>query len=227
MSRVLLDKKSSPDWYVIFCFLPNVGPRTAQIWHDCNFNIKKKKKKQDQSCYNIFLWMNSLPLDNIQFSINMIFQKLYTILDKKIFSTKSDTVRQDLSKQMMKLQIFQKAIKIKNASELVDFLTQGSLSAEGTLENVETPHGETPQVETPQVEILTIHQSKGLEWDNVYLPNLTLDEFPNSRIENLAEERRLFYVAVTRTIKELHLSYVLNRSIFITECLNKLRKNMI
>lgn len=212
MSRVLIDKNSTPDWYVVFSFLPNVGPRTAQIWQECNFTSgKKRKKKQDQSCYNIYLWITSLPIDNIRMSISMIFQKLYSILDKKKFLTKSEKVREDLNKQVLKLQIFQKAIHLKNKEDLVDFLAQGALDN---------------QLVRAQVEILTIHQSKGLEWDNVYLPNLTLDEFPNNRIADLSEERRLFYVAVTRTIKELHMSYVNERSIFITECLNKLKKQL-
>ena len=57
----------------------------------------------------------------------------------------------------------------------------------------------------------TIHQSKGLEWDIVFIANLYQGGFPHYKsIENqkeLQEERRLFYVAVTRAKNELYLMF--------------------
>lgn len=61
----------------------------------------------------------------------------------------------------------------------------------------------------------TIHQAKGLEWSVVFLIGLVDGQFPHPKsIEDplqLEEERRLFYVAVTRTKKELYLTYPLTR----------------
>ena len=61
----------------------------------------------------------------------------------------------------------------------------------------------------------TIHQAKGLEWQAVFLINLVEGQFPHPKaIGNptaLEEERRLFYVAVTRTKRELYLTYPLTR----------------
>jgi len=61
----------------------------------------------------------------------------------------------------------------------------------------------------------TIHQAKGLEWRVVFLIGLTEGQFPHPKsVEDpwlLEEERRLFYVAVTRTKKELYLTYPLMR----------------
>ncbi len=57
----------------------------------------------------------------------------------------------------------------------------------------------------------TVHQAKGLEWSAVFMINLTSGGFPNSRAlseqNGLEEERRLFYVAITRAKKNLFLSY--------------------
>ncbi|MBI4133256.1 ATP-dependent helicase [Candidatus Uhrbacteria bacterium] len=57
----------------------------------------------------------------------------------------------------------------------------------------------------------TIHQAKGLEWDTVFVMNLTAEDFPNRRalLEDggLEEERRLFYVATTRAARQLFLTY--------------------
>jgi DNA helicase-2/ATP-dependent DNA helicase PcrA len=56
----------------------------------------------------------------------------------------------------------------------------------------------------------TIHQAKGLEWDSVFIINLVDGAFPNQRAASegeLEEERRLFYVAVTRAKRNLILTY--------------------
>jgi len=65
------------------------------------------------------------------------------------------------------------------------------------------------------VSLMTIHSSKGLEFKNVFIVGLEENLFPsqlsvNSRSE-LEEERRLFYVAVTRAETKLHLSYATSR----------------
>jgi DNA helicase II / ATP-dependent DNA helicase PcrA len=62
-----------------------------------------------------------------------------------------------------------------------------------------------------RVTLSTIHQAKGLEWRAVILVWMTEGMFPSSRSlaipESLEEERRLFYVAVTRAKDELYLIY--------------------
>jgi len=59
----------------------------------------------------------------------------------------------------------------------------------------------------------TVHQAKGLEWDTVFVIHLADGSFPNRRAlaeeGGLEEERRLFYVAVTRARVQLFLSYPL------------------
>ncbi len=60
------------------------------------------------------------------------------------------------------------------------------------------------------VNLLTVHASKGLEFTEVYVIDLMDGRFPNrklmERTGSLEEERRLFYVAVTRAKERLHLS---------------------
>lgn len=62
----------------------------------------------------------------------------------------------------------------------------------------------------------TVHQAKGLEWSRVFIPRLVDDSFPNYRAVNEPggedEERRIFYVAVTRAMDELYLVYPLTIS---------------
>ena len=84
------------------------------------------------------------------------------------------------------------------------------------------------------ISISTIHSSKGLEYDNVFIIDLIDGEFPQKSILNsfdeklLEEERRLFYVAMTRAKKRLFLFTIKERnnltvepSIFYNELKNK------
>ena len=74
------------------------------------------------------------------------------------------------------------------------------------------------------IDLLTIHSSKGLEWDIVYLVHMNDDIFPSTKNkQNIVHERRLFYVAVTRARQELYFSYTSderNLSRFIREIPN-------
>ncbi|MNS31728.1 ATP-dependent DNA helicase PcrA [compost metagenome] len=70
---------------------------------------------------------------------------------------------------------------------------------------------------TGAVQLLTVHGSKGLEWDAVFVTGLEEGVLPYQiAIDegDLAEERRLCYVAITRARKYLHLSYSRQRSDF-------------
>ncbi|MGC6523183.1 MAG: ATP-dependent helicase [Flavobacteriaceae bacterium] len=66
-----------------------------------------------------------------------------------------------------------------------------------------------------KVALMTIHLAKGLEFPYVYIVGLEEDLFPSAMSMNtrseLEEERRLFYVAVTRAEKQVYLTYSLSR----------------
>lgn len=67
------------------------------------------------------------------------------------------------------------------------------------------------------VVLSTVHQAKGLEWSSVFVPRLIADSFPHRRaLEEPGgeeEERRIFYVAVSRAMNELTLTYPLTISL--------------
>jgi DNA helicase-2/ATP-dependent DNA helicase PcrA len=66
-----------------------------------------------------------------------------------------------------------------------------------------------------KVTLMTIHMAKGLEFNHVYIVGMEEDLFPSQMMlssrADLEEERRLFYVAITRAQKKLTLSYALSR----------------
>ena len=70
--------------------------------------------------------------------------------------------------------------------------------------------GSNEMSEGKGVNLLTVHSSKGLEFKDVYVVDLMDGRFPNRKLSNkigmIEEERRLFYVAVTRAKEKLFLS---------------------
>lgn len=78
-----------------------------------------------------------------------------------------------------------------------------------------TSQDEEKDKDPEKVTLMTIHMAKGLEFKYVYIVGLEEDLFPSQMMissrADLEEERRLFYVAITRAEKRLFLSYALTR----------------
>jgi DNA helicase-2/ATP-dependent DNA helicase PcrA len=155
------------------------------------------------------------------------FQNL--ILSLKVFSNNNnalDTATHILNKSFIinyykdegSLESFN---RIENIEELInginDFmlgqneLYESDKSLSKYLEDVALYSETDKNIESNKVSLMTIHMAKGLEFPIVYVVGLEENLFPsimsiNSR-EEIEEERRLFYVAMTRAEKKLILSY--------------------
>ncbi|WP_405606186.1 ATP-dependent helicase [Polaribacter sp. Asnod1-A03] len=116
--------------------------------------------------------------------------------------------------------------KVENVQELLngikDFITDkieegADASLTTFLEDVAlaTDFDAKKDDEKPSVSLMTIHQSKGLEYLYVYVVGLEENLFPSAMSMNtrseLEEERRLFYVALTRAEKVAYLTYAQTR----------------
>ncbi|MBX3195535.1 MAG: 3'-5' exonuclease [Schumannella sp.] len=91
---------------------------------------------------------------------------------------------------------------------LIDFLTSVALFA--AADEIDDEDG--------SVSIMTLHTAKGLEYDAVFLTGVEEDLLPHRMSSGepggLAEERRLFYVGITRARKRLYVSLAMSRSVF-------------
>ena len=97
-------------------------------------------------------------------------------------------------------------IELADASDsLAEFLEDVALATDLDSDKGDEDH----------VALMTIHLAKGLEFDNVFIVGLEEDLFPSAMSMNtrseLEEERRLFYVALTRAEKKAYLTYALSR----------------
>ena len=89
---------------------------------------------------------------------------------------------------------------------LTDFLSEVSLLSDQDADDSE---------DDDKVTLMTIHSAKGLEFHTVFVVGLEEDLFPSALAKNsmreLEEERRLFYVAITRAEKHCFLSFARSR----------------
>jgi DNA helicase-2/ATP-dependent DNA helicase PcrA len=89
----------------------------------------------------------------------------------------------------------------------------GSITLEAFLQELQM-HSKEAAPKPNTVVLMTIHSAKGKEFDHVYLIGLVEDELPSFQSKQkgdnspeMEEERRNCFVAITRTIKTLTLSY--------------------
>ena len=113
------------------------------------------------------------------------------------------------------------AARLENVYELVNFASRYSdyetFFTDAALQSDQDELDE----KRPAVRLMTVHAAKGLEFDVVFISGLEEGLFPHSKIfegnltpEAAEEERRLFYVAITRARKKIYLTYAQTRNIF-------------
>jgi len=142
-------------------------------------------------------YLNEQKKDFIATAIKQVLKADYETYLKAVFDNAKDRI-EDLN------QLANFALQY---SKLEEFLSDVTLS-EGF--KGETTDGSNDGPDESLV-LSTIHQAKGLEWKYVFVIGLVEGQFPHYKIydnpEEIEEERRLFYVAVTRAKEELYLTY--------------------
>lgn len=114
--------------------------------------------------------------------------------------------------------------RLENLQELVSIATKYDQipSSEGMMDLVTEMSLTTDQDSLNEkrngVKLMTVHAAKGLEFDYVFIVGLEQNLFPHNGFgdekKDLEEERRLFYVAITRAREKLFLSYAQTRLIY-------------
>ena len=184
---------------------------------DCNFEeaflgnpiLKHPKLNVDggKYLYDIYLLMKHLRRTKIpetlvtSISSSMAYSKLKDALSTKRATQKDGTIN-PMQKTKALAKINRKVMLLKNLSRNFQDLSKFINSM--ILGGSEMSEGEG-------VNLLSIHASKGLEFKEVYVIDLMDGRFPNRKLMSkggsIEEERRLFYVAVTRAKDILYLSY--------------------
>jgi len=133
----------------------------------------------------------------------------------------------EIMKDLYKDQTPEGVSRFENIQELLNGIQEFSISAveEGSpcklnnyMEDVAllTDQDNEKEENTDRVTMMTIHSAKGLEFKNVFIVGVEENLFPSNQsgqktMEDFEEERRLFYVALTRAEQNAYLSYARQR----------------
>ena len=163
------------------------------------FRANEKVLKSLKSILSIFNKINKIKKNSVGELVKVILQSGYMDYLKTNFDNFLDRI-DDLT------QLANFSVKFKN---LDDFLAELALS--DSFQNKEKNIVRKNESKQEKLVLSTIHQAKGLEWDTVFLIGLVDGQFPHRKVydypQEMEEERRLFYVAVTRTKNRLYLIY--------------------
>lgn len=185
---------------------------------------------------DIYKALNNVALSGLKGKTLAVFQDLAAIFldfDKQFSSGK---VQEVFSGYIDKLGIIEYYLNIDkcDGTDRVDNIKEfvnGLAEVRPGLENITAFLEENALIsqsdridDEDSVKIMTVHHAKGLEFENVFISGLEQDLFPHatSVMEYFddEEERRLFYVAITRAKKELYLCYTKSRFLHGHRCTN-------
>jgi DNA helicase-2/ATP-dependent DNA helicase PcrA len=209
--RLKVNPRDELSWKRLFKMLPKVGNVTAdKLWRaiarsadplDEIFNIHDLIPKKSEESYMEFL----RTIDGVKnapsaaAAVNAIVENGY---ERYVYLT--------YTKPEARLEDVKQMASYSNKYDSVeDFVNDLSLQSSAA-EYIEP--GQDGEVAA--LVLSSIHQAKGLEWRKVFIIGLNEGQFPPSRVfkaDDIEEERRIFYVAVTRARQEVVLLHVMNR----------------
>jgi DNA helicase-2/ATP-dependent DNA helicase PcrA len=166
---------------------------------------------------------------SMQSKINIFYKLLDDIREYTSTHTPSESIKYVLQASGLEEELSRgpsdEQERLENMKELVTLATKYDAMPQGDgieklLEDASLASDQDTLMHKGKgVRLMTVHASKGLEFKYVFVTGLEQDLFPHTRVgsktkEDAEEERRLFYVALTRAEHKLYLSYASLRTIF-------------
>jgi DNA helicase-2/ATP-dependent DNA helicase PcrA len=196
--------------------LPGIGNRSAEnLWNAWDKSLTERGE--------ITSWSERLLPMNVSAKSKKHWAQLAHTLDEiapggqpnppsEMITSVVEAIYDDYAKvnftnyELRREDLNQLAAFARQFKDLNEFLSQLAL-----ISNVDAEAAPNQTGDKEAVNLSTVHQAKGLEFHTVFVIWLTDGMFPSSRSldqrKDLEEERRLFYVAITRAKDELYLTY--------------------
>ncbi|HSI10265.1 MAG: ATP-dependent helicase [Rariglobus sp.] len=213
--QFVANPRNESAWQRIAVLLPKVGDKGAQKIYAAAFDHAKLMQRD---------FVDALATDDVKTkvskdakdewasftaSLKQISDVMRTGKPESVISTAIDGWYADY----MKGEYADYIDRMEELKALIGFASRFDDIAE-MLSQISLMNGETSEkhVDVPPdtVKLTTVHQSKGLEFDVVFVIGVADGMFPGRRAieaDDVEEERRLFYVAVTRAKNELYICY--------------------
>ncbi|OBX06063.1 DNA helicase II [Gallibacterium genomosp. 3] len=191
---------------------------TITLWQAAHLAIEEKlvQGRASSALLRFIELINALTSDTEQMSLAeqtefVIKHSGLHEMYKNEKGEKGEVRLENLEELVFATRDFQKPDEAEEMSDLLAFLTHASLEAG---EGQAAPHQAC-------IDLMTLHSSKGLEFDRVFIVGMEEGLFPSgvsaNEIGGLEEERRLAYVGITRAKKKLTLCYAEQRRIYSQE----------
>jgi len=204
--RIILNPHDSVAWHRVLKMLPGIGKVTAG-------NIAKTVRKT--GAINLEAFMNRkffIQLRELRDALNragaenlMVSERLFMM--KEYYTPILEANESDFQSRLLDIDVLIDLAKKYDSIEkfLSDFaLEPPSRSLSGDSRPLIDESEENPMT------ISTVHSAKGLEWNTVIVPHALDGLFPSIRardMEEMEEERRLFYVACSRAKQQLYITF--------------------
>ena len=211
--RAALNPMDEISWIRILRLIPGIGNITAKkVWE---FIKASENPLETAASDNIMKLLSRRARDNwTTYKIS-----IETLKGDNILNNPSEAIREILDNgynAYLQSSYENYEDRIEDIEQLSNYSEHFSstwefLSDLALLTSVQTEDVVEPEEEAEAIVLSTIHRAKGLEWSRVFIIGLTDGSFPSAKsmgsLEGEEEERRVFYVAVTRAKDELYLCY--------------------
>lgn len=224
---ILVNNKSSIHWKRILALHPEIGVVKANEVIEFNADIRQSIKTlvKQSSFYQKTIGSLDLVLDQLE-NTNLIMEKVKLIIIylESLWKRNKTTYKSSNIENMIdETRILMNYISTK--ASLEEFINDLYLNKE------------IDQNFEDSVYLTTVHGSKGLEWEYVYIIDMDSKNFPAimpkffvDEIDEMEEERRLFYVASSRAKSNLIISYNLDlhpeRLTFMSPLLKEIKEDL-
>lgn len=199
----------------VLSWIKGIGPKTIA-------NIKQQAKSRQKTIFeylnteipfflakyqgeiqhflNIFNELNQqlTQLKSLKIILQELFNRIYQPILVNFFDSEQRLQNVDVLIEQVIVGFETNHSHLPIIEQIREFLAQTQLSSADDLS----------REQTQRIKLMTIHNAKGLEFDYVFLFEVSSNNFPNlqRKQQNLEEERRLFFVAITRARKGLFIT---------------------
>lgn len=174
--------------------------------YEAFINMKYDKPWQQKAAKEFETNINKLKLQKDKnVSVVTLITNIVKSFKIETFIKDNYSDREEINDRLNSIEVLKSFVKNNNLEQFITYVYSTNTKK---------------KVKKNAVRLMSVHSSKGLEWNNVFLIGVEDDKFPHER-SSVDEEARLFYVGITRSKENLYISEIKNdnsnRNLFIKE----------